>query len=246
MALNIKGLVAFFAFLAVFVLHTTPLDDEVNCAGRSVQPILLWFGTHYHQLRLQRPIALLWDFWRTRQPFQGLWSRTDRAEFGSSCLTPTQPAALLGKQRHLGRDFGVTPHDKDLQDRPCPVCMHESGHALSQLCAHHHSITASPFGIPTFLTPLCTPLHHPCLHPASQTLWTLGFQLSSIQAANKSALQPHCACPPWGGGGGGGSSRPQRVQIMGWWGSARLGDLCIQPCAWGGRAEGGACTSPGL
>lgn len=177
MALNIKGLVAFFAFLAVFVLHTTPLDDEVNCAGRSVQPILLWFGTHYHQLRLQCPIALLWDFWRTRQPFQGLWSRTDRAEFGSSCLTPTQPAALLGKQRHLGRDFGVTPHDKDLQDRPCPVCMHESGHALSQLCAHHPSITASPLGSPPSLPPsaphciipACTPLPKPFGHWVSSS-----------------------------------------------------------------------------
>lgn len=97
-----------------------------------------------------------------------------------------------------------------------------------------HTITASPLGSPPSLPPLhpaCTPLPKPFGHQVSK--------LCSIQVANKRALQPRCACPTGGAG-------PQGVQITGWWGSARLGDPCIQPRAWGGGAEGGACTSPGL
>lgn len=37
MALNIKGLVASFAFFSC-ICATAPVDDEVNCAGCSVQP----------------------------------------------------------------------------------------------------------------------------------------------------------------------------------------------------------------
>lgn len=151
-----------------------------------------------------------------------------------------------------------------LKEHPCTLCMHPSrrAHACQGMCLHMRVCTnpapRHPRGAPLApdragwgaACPSARPLHptldQSCLHPTSQSLWTSGFQLSCIQSAGKRTPRPP-QCMPLGTAGGGPRSprgADKRVQGTGPWqcqaGCPLHAAPGIQPCAWGGGAEGGA------
>lgn len=143
---------------------------------------------------------------------------------------------------------------------PIQACTRVSGHVFAHESVHQPSTTTSPRGSSSTRAgwgaacPSARPLHptldQSCLHPTSQSLWTSGFQLSCIQSAGKRTPRPP-QCMPLGTAGGGPRSprgADKRVQGTGPWqcqaGCPPHAAPGIQPCAWGGGAEGGACTRP--
>lgn len=168
----------------------------------------------------------------------------------------------------MGSCLQSLPCTQGLKEHPCTVCVHPSrrAHACQGMCLHMRVCTTPaprrPLGAPLApgragwggACPSARPLHpnldQSCLHPHFPKPLDIRFpaQLHPKSRQEDSAAPPvHAPGHSWGGPR---SPRGADKRVLGagpWQCQAGCPPHAapgIQPCAWGGGAEGGACTLP--